>query len=127
MPARPQFTTIDDAIAEDVWSCTTNNGTPVTSRITVGRPRRWPVHGQGDWLCPISIEHYTGAVRVVSGVGPVDARGFTPRAQGSSRERMWNERQPAFGRRFQPERRARLAFNLRCTGASNRTIGRRNQ
>jgi hypothetical protein len=102
VPAIPQFTTIDDAIAEDVWSYATPDGTRATSRITVGRPRPWPEDSHGDWLCPISIEHYTGGVRAIAGVGPVDALlnaidvvkafaeeigHFAPRPQGSSRER----------------------------------------
>jgi hypothetical protein len=64
---------LDDVIAEDCWSYVTNTGQPMISRIRIGRPQPWPTNEHGDWICPLEIEHYTGGVRAIAGVGPVDA------------------------------------------------------
>jgi hypothetical protein len=64
---------LDDVIAEDCWSYVTNTGQSMISRIRVGRPQPWPKNEHGDWICPVEIEHYTGGVLAIAGVGPVDA------------------------------------------------------
>lgn len=69
----PDFETVDDLVAEDKWSYVDIDGTARVSRISIGRPRRWPDDVQGDWLCPLEIEHYTDGVHAIVGVGPVDA------------------------------------------------------
>jgi hypothetical protein len=69
----PEFEVVDDPVAEDKWSYIDVNGEARVSRITIGRPRRWPNDVQGDWLCPLEIEHFTDGVHAVAGVGPVDA------------------------------------------------------
>ena len=40
------------------------------ARIAIGRPRPDP---EGDWLCPIQIEHFTDGVTYAHGVGSLDA------------------------------------------------------
>src|SRR5262245_36576874 len=69
----PQLKRIVDPIADDRWSYNGPDGTRATSRVSIGRPRPWPRASQGDWICPISIEHFTEGVTPVAGVGPVDA------------------------------------------------------
>jgi hypothetical protein len=69
----PRFRRVVDVVAEDHWSYTTKEGTPKVSRITIGRPTPWPSDDQGDWLCPLEIEHFTDGIRGIAGVGPVDA------------------------------------------------------
>ena len=72
MPALPRFTSVTDAIADDYWSYVSSAGKVKTSRIIVGRPRPWPGDDQGDWVCPLFIEHVTPGVQTIAGVGPVD-------------------------------------------------------
>jgi hypothetical protein len=69
----PKFRRVVDVVAEDYWSYTTKEGTSKMSRVTIGRPTPWPDDGQGDWLCPLDIEHFTDGIRGIAGVGPVDA------------------------------------------------------
>jgi hypothetical protein len=69
----PQLKRIIDPIADDHWSYGGPDGMRVTSRVSVGRPQPWPRDTQGDWICPVSIEHFTDGVTTVAGVGPVDA------------------------------------------------------
>jgi hypothetical protein len=70
---RPRLTTIDDAIADDLWSHTTKEGETRVSRIVVGRPRPLPGEADRAWYCPLSIEGYLPGIKCVMGVGPVDA------------------------------------------------------
>jgi hypothetical protein len=94
----PQLKRVVDPIADDHWSYAGPDGICVVSRVSVGRPRPWPQDSQGDWICPVSIEHFTDGVTTVAGVGPVDALmnavtlvktfadqvgPFTPRATGA--------------------------------------------
>ncbi|MCE9671759.1 hypothetical protein LY474_28520 [Myxococcus stipitatus] len=70
----PQLTSIDDPIAEDVWSYETESGTQVLARVVVGRPVPIPGDPNGDWYCPLLIEQPQDArLLPVPGVGPVDA------------------------------------------------------
>jgi hypothetical protein len=69
----PRFETVDDPIAQDQWAYRDDNGNTRTSRITVGRPQKWPADAHGDWLCLLEVEHFTEGVRAFVGVGPVDA------------------------------------------------------
>ncbi len=70
---RPQLTTIEEPVAEDLWSYTANDGTTKTSRIRVGRPHPLPGEEDRAWYCPISIEGHLPGIKCVMGVGPVDA------------------------------------------------------
>lgn len=70
---RPQLTTIDDPIAEDHWSHTTQEGKTKVSRIVVGRPQPLPGETDRAWYCPLFIEDYLPGIKCVMGVGPVDA------------------------------------------------------
>ena len=65
-----RFKTIERPIAEDRWSWKTAQGKNVVSRIVVGIPQP---HPQGDWCCPVFIEHITEHIVPAMGVGPVDA------------------------------------------------------
>ena len=71
------------------------------ARIKVGKPRPAPHEPNGDWYCPVFVEHFTDRIVPAYGVGPVDAlmnavtliRGFadeigefTPRATDPSDE-----------------------------------------
>lgn len=66
---RPNITTIEDPIAEDLWSYP-ENGKTTTVRIQVGRPRQ--LDDNSDWYCPLLIEGHLPA-KPVFGAGPVDA------------------------------------------------------
>lgn len=70
---RPRLTTIDDPIADDRWSLTTQEGETRVSRIVVGRPQPLPGEADRAWYCPLSIEGYLPGIKCVMGVGPVDA------------------------------------------------------
>lgn len=70
---RPRLTTIDDPIADDRWSHTTQEGETRVSRIVVGRPQPLPGEADRAWYCPLSIEGYLPGIKCVMGVGPVDA------------------------------------------------------
>jgi len=102
----PQLKRIVDPIADDHWSYDGPDGARVTSHVSVGRPEPWSHDRQGDWICPVSIEHFTDRVVPVAGVGPVDALmnavalvknfaehvgQFTPRASGG----RWAKRRPS--------------------------------
>ncbi|HEX8703105.1 MAG TPA: hypothetical protein VF815_29985 [Myxococcaceae bacterium] len=69
----PQLTSIDDPIADDLWSYENDDGTLHVARVTIGRPVPIPKDPNGDWYCPLRIEHRTPEVLCVVGVGPVDA------------------------------------------------------
>ena len=43
-----------------------------TAYIAIGRPRVDPDDPNGDWHCPIFIEHFTKGVQEVHGVGSLD-------------------------------------------------------
>ena len=73
MPDIPEFDVVEDPIAEDTWSYVDATGSSIRSRIVIGRPRPWPNNPNGDWICPVEIEHFTDGVRAFVGVGPVDA------------------------------------------------------
>jgi len=69
----PRYKSITDPIADDRWAYASADGKMKTSRIVVGRPRRWPGNERGDWVCPIFIEHVTPGVQAIAGVGPIDS------------------------------------------------------
>jgi len=69
----PQPKRVRDRIADDRWSYRTADGKEMTSRITVGRPYRWPGSRRQDWICLILIEGFTDGVVTIAGVGPVDS------------------------------------------------------
>jgi hypothetical protein len=68
---RPKLSAIEDPIAEDFWSYRMEDGTPRTSRVTIGRPVQ--LKDGTDWYCPMFFEHVTRGIDCVFGVGPVDA------------------------------------------------------
>jgi hypothetical protein len=70
---RPQLTTIDDPIAEDLWSYTAIDGSTKVSRLIVGRPQPLPGEADQTWYCPLSIEGHLPGIKCIMGVGPVDA------------------------------------------------------
>jgi hypothetical protein len=71
----PKLTTIDDPVADDLWSYEGDAGVQHVARVTIGRPA--PISGDpnGDWYCPLRIEHRTPEILCMVGVGPVDALG----------------------------------------------------
>lgn len=69
----PKLSKIDKPIAEDHWSYKAKDGTDRVSRVTVGEPVPIPDDPNGDWYCPVFIEHKTEGINCVVGVGPVDA------------------------------------------------------
>ena len=69
----PQLTSIDDPIADDHWSYENDDGTRHVSRVTIGRPVSIPGDPNGDWYCPVRIEHRRPEILCMVGVGPVDA------------------------------------------------------
>jgi len=73
MTRLPYLKRIVDLIADDRWAYVGPDGNRVTSRVCVGRPQPWPGDRQGDWMCSVSIDHFTDGVRPIAGVGPVDA------------------------------------------------------
>jgi hypothetical protein len=73
MAQLPRLRRIVDPIADDCWSYAAADGSRVTSRVCVGRPQPWPRNRHGDWICSVSIEHFTDRVVTAAGVGPVDA------------------------------------------------------
>jgi hypothetical protein len=94
---------ITDIVAADNWRYQTPTGKAVVARIEIGRPVRAPGDPNGDWYCPVFVEHFTNRIVPAYGVGPVDAlmnaitlvRGFadqignfTPRASEHTDESM---------------------------------------
>lgn len=71
----PQLTAIDDPIADDFWSYENDEGVQHVVRVTIGRPTPIPSDPNGDWYCPLRIEHRTPDILCMVGVGPVDALG----------------------------------------------------
>jgi hypothetical protein len=69
----PQLTSIDDPIADDIWSYENDDGVKRTARVTIGRPVPIPNDSNGDWYCPVRIEPGLAGIDCVVGVGPVDA------------------------------------------------------
>lgn len=69
----PRYRSVTDPIADDRWSYVSADGRSKTSQIIIGRPRPWPGDENGDWVCPIFIEHDTPGVQAIAGVGPVDS------------------------------------------------------
>ena len=70
--ALPEFNSIDDPVAEDHWSYIEEGGEKV-ARLAIGRPQLAPDDPNGDWVCPVFIEHFTDRIVAVIGVGPIDA------------------------------------------------------
>jgi hypothetical protein len=64
---------IEDAVAVDEWRYNKADGTSVVSRVEIGKPQRAPDDPNGDWYCPVFIEHFTDRIVPAYGVGPVDA------------------------------------------------------
>ncbi len=64
---------INDLIAADEWRYRAASGQSRVSRIEIGRPQRTPNDSNGDWYCPVFVEHFTGRIVPAYGVGPVDA------------------------------------------------------
>ncbi len=69
----PSLSMIEDIIAEDLWSYELLDGTKRSSRLIIGKPAPIPNDQNGDWYCPVFVEHMTQGVRCVVGVGPIDA------------------------------------------------------
>lgn len=63
---------ITDVIAADDWRYPTSTGTTAIARIQIGRPQPVPEDPNGDWYCPVFVEHFTDRVVPAYGVGPVD-------------------------------------------------------
>lgn len=70
--AFPEVASIDDPIAEDRWAYR-ENGQRKVAQVVIGRPQPANNYPDGDWMCPVFIEHFTGRIVLVMGVGPVDA------------------------------------------------------
>jgi hypothetical protein len=64
---------ITDIVASDEWRYRTTDGGTAVSRIEIGRPERVPDDPNGDWCCPVFVEHFTDRIVPAYGVGPVDA------------------------------------------------------
>lgn len=64
---------IQDVIAHDKWESTSQNGKLVTHEILVGRPFADADDPNQDWVCPVSIQNFTSGIKLIHGVGPVDA------------------------------------------------------
>jgi len=71
----PSLTSIDDPVADDFWSYENDEGVQHIARVTIGRPAPIPGDTNGDWYCPVRIEHASAKAEIVCmvGVGPVDA------------------------------------------------------
>ena len=68
---------MDDVIADGVWRIPEmmrklRKGRKKTAYIAIGRPLP-DADPRGGWVCPIQIEHFTGGMRNVHGIGPLDA------------------------------------------------------
>jgi hypothetical protein len=64
---------IIDPIAVDEWRYRSPSGAPVVSRIQIGRLERAPDDPNGDWYCPVFVEHFTDRIVPAYGVGSIDA------------------------------------------------------
>jgi hypothetical protein len=64
---------IEHPIAEDTWRYKLQDGRIMSSRLIVGQPSQIKDDPNGDWICPVWIEHFTLKITPVYGVGPVDA------------------------------------------------------
>jgi hypothetical protein len=64
---------IDDVVATDKWRYKSAGGASIVSHVEIGKPRPAPGDPNGDWYCPVFIEHFTDRIVPVYGVGPVDA------------------------------------------------------
>jgi hypothetical protein len=64
---------ITDVIAADSWGYRKAGGKSTVSRIEIGRPRPVPSDPNGDWYCPVFVEHFTARIVPAYGVGAVDA------------------------------------------------------
>jgi hypothetical protein len=73
LPAMLRIEKIEDAVAVDEWRYNKADGTSVVSRVEIGKPQRAPDDPNGDWYCPVFIEHFTDRIVPAYGVGPVDA------------------------------------------------------
>jgi hypothetical protein len=71
----PQLTSIDDPVADDFWSYENDDGVQHIARVTIGRPVPIPGDSNGNWYCPLRIEHRASDSEILCmvGVGPVDA------------------------------------------------------
>jgi len=71
----PQLTSIDDPVADDFWSYENDDGVKHVARVTIGRPAPIPNDPNGNWYCPLRIEHRASPSEILCmvGVGPVDA------------------------------------------------------
>lgn len=71
----PHLTSIEDPIADDFWSYENDDGVQHIARVTIGRPAPIPNDPQGNWYCPLYIEHRATPSEILCmvGVGPVDA------------------------------------------------------
>jgi hypothetical protein len=64
---------IDEVVATDEWRYRSTSGESLLSRIQIGRPQKAPNDPNGDWYCPVFVEHFTPRIVPVYGVGPVDS------------------------------------------------------
>jgi hypothetical protein len=64
---------IEHPIAEDTWRYKTQDGRVISSRLIIGKPSKIKDDPNGDWICPVWIEHFTTKITAAYGVGPVDA------------------------------------------------------
>lgn len=64
---------IDQPITEDTWHYKLPDGRTMSSRLIVGQPSKIKDDPNGDYICPVWIEHFTPKITRVYGVGPVDA------------------------------------------------------
>jgi|YelNatPaOPRAMG01_1025707.scaffolds.fasta_scaffold02235_7 hypothetical protein len=69
----PKIEKITDPVAADQWRYPTPVGESRVSRIEIGRPQRIPDDPNGDWYCPVFVEHFTDHIVPAYSVGPVDA------------------------------------------------------
>ncbi len=68
----PEVDSIDDLIAEDHWAYR-ENGQQKVAHVVIGKPQPAKDDSNGDWTCPLFIEHFTDRIVPVMGVGSVDA------------------------------------------------------
>ena len=64
---------IDEVVAADEWRYRKSSGESLLSRIQIGRPQQATNDPNGDWYCPVFVEHFTPRILPVYGVGPVDS------------------------------------------------------
>jgi len=68
----PEIDSVDDPIAEDHWAYR-DDGQQKIAQVIIGKPQPAEGDPNGDWMCPIFIEHFTDRIVPVMGVGPADA------------------------------------------------------